>query len=117
MSIDVGNTIRIIRHAKGLNVKQVAEAAGVSTPFVTLVEKGAREPSLRVLRRIAEALDVPAEALILLSQPSGGKIETKDPRANGLVNSIRRLASAEENLRKQLEEDSDNGHEAVRSAP
>lgn len=115
MSIDIGNTIRIIRQAKGLRLKEVAQAASVSMPFVCLVEKGEREPSLTVLRRIAKALDVPAEALILLSQPSGGKIQTKDARANGLIASIRRIATAEDSLRKQLEEDSDNGHEAVRS--
>ena len=116
MIIDVGSTVRIIRQAKGLKLKDVAEASGVSTPFVTLIEQGEREPSLTVLRRIAIALDIPVEALILLSQPTEGKIETRDRKAKGLMRSIQHLVSAEQNLKKYLEEEGENGHEAVRSA-
>ena len=105
MSIKVGDTIRILRQAKGLKVKTLAEAAKVSVPFVTLIEKGDREPSLAVLRRLAGALDVPFEAFVLISQPSNGTFETSDQAATKLMSSIRRVASAERNLRELMGEE------------
>ncbi len=114
MNVSIGNTIRIIRQAKGLKLRELAQAAEVSTPFVTLVEKGGREPSLAVLRRIAKALDVPPEALILLSQPTEGRMETRDVQSQGLVASIQRLVRAEEDLREFLGGKANAGHEAMR---
>ena len=51
MPVDIGKSIRVIRQAKGFPLKDVAAAASISNPFLTLVEKGARQPSLDVIRR------------------------------------------------------------------
>jgi transcriptional regulator with XRE-family HTH domain len=103
MPLNIGKSIRVIRQAKGLLLKDVAGAASVSNPFLALVEKGERQPSLAVLSRIAEALEVPVEALILISQPPGTAMRTTCDRAERIVASVRRLAAAEEMLRNQLE--------------
>ena len=102
MPINIGNSIRVIRQAKGFPLKDVASAASISNPFLTLVEKGERQPSLDVLRRIAAALAVPVETLILISQPDMAVKCTSD-RAERIMKSIERLADAEEALRHQLE--------------
>lgn len=42
------------RARAGLSQQDVAEAIGISRPFYTLIERGARNPSLTVALRIAE---------------------------------------------------------------
>jgi transcriptional regulator with XRE-family HTH domain len=103
MPINIGRSIRVIRQAKGLLLKDVAAAAAVSNPYLSLVEKGERQPSLAVLRRLALALRIPVEALILASQPADTTIKTTSKRARGILNSIERLAAAEDGLRRLLE--------------
>lgn len=55
------NTLRIleIRRAKGLKAVELAEAAGISAPFLSQVERGIVDPSLETLRQIARVLEVP----------------------------------------------------------
>ena len=51
--------IRRHREAKGLTQEEVAQKAGVTKQYVTMLEAGTRtSPSLPVLRRIAKALGV-----------------------------------------------------------
>jgi len=116
MRLDIGSAIRIVREAKGMKLGSLAKAAGLSAPFLSLVESGAREPSLAALRRVAEALAVPVEALLVLAQPPGGKLNTSSAKANSLAESIRQLADAEERLRKRLSGHGRN-HEAARHSP
>lgn len=107
VALNIGSVLGILRRAKGVKLKDIAIAAEVSTPFLTLVEKGDREPSLAVLRRIAKALDVPTEVVILLSQPVDSAIDSSDARIQRLVESIERVADAERTLRKQLATDAE----------
>lgn len=103
MSIEVGNTLRMIREAKDLKLKDVATAANISMPFLTLVEQGRRQPSLTVLRELALALSVPFEALILASQPQSGTMNTVDSSANRIVESLKNLKNMQDALRDELE--------------
>lgn len=59
------NTLRIleIRRTKGLKAIELAEAAGISAPFLSQVERGLVDPSLETLRQIARVLDVPLFSL------------------------------------------------------
>ena len=52
----VGARIRAIRHARGLTIKQLAAAAGVSFPFLSHIETGVRGPSHRSLLLLSAAL-------------------------------------------------------------
>jgi transcriptional regulator with XRE-family HTH domain len=98
-----------------MRLGSLAEAAGLSAPFVSLVERGKRDPSLVALRRLADALKVPVEAFVLLGQAPDGRLQTSDARARRLADSIRRLAGAEERLRRRLTEHGGT-HEAARSS-
>jgi transcriptional regulator with XRE-family HTH domain len=44
-------------------VRQLAEKAGVSNPYLSQIERGLRKPSADVLQQIAKALRVSAEVL------------------------------------------------------
>lgn len=54
----VGNRIRQLRKARGLSLKEVALKAGISGSFISQLERGISSPSVRVLARLADALDV-----------------------------------------------------------
>lgn len=110
--IEIGKAIRILRTARGLRLNQLARAASISVPFLSLVENGARQPSLDVVRRVARALRVPSELLVLLGVVPSGRLLASDDAVNDLASSLRKLAEAENALRAKLEkEDARNAAE------
>lgn len=60
---DIGSFIRSQRELAQVSVRQLAELAGVSNPYLSQVERGLRKPSADVLSQIAKALRVSAEVL------------------------------------------------------
>ena len=72
---DIGTFIRTQREAAQVSVRQLAEKAGVSNPYLSQIERGLRKPSAEVLQQIAKGLQISAEALFLragLLEESGG---------------------------------------------
>ena len=103
MTVDIGSALRMVREAKDMTVKKVAEAASISFPFLTLIEQGKRQPSLTVLRKLASALEVPVEALILASQPEDGTMRSSDVKAKRIVASVQRLKLLQDELKRELD--------------
>ncbi len=63
---DIGSFIRTQREAAQVSVRQLAEKAGVSNPYLSQIERGGlRKPSADVLNQIAKALRVSAEVLYI----------------------------------------------------
>ncbi|MGH2391412.1 MAG: helix-turn-helix domain-containing protein [Chloroflexota bacterium] len=61
----LGERVRKRRKALGMTAKAVAKAAGVSTSYISQVERGHQEdPSLPTLRRLAEALSMDFHTLL-----------------------------------------------------
>lgn len=60
---DIGSFIRAQREAAQVSVRQLADKAGVSNPYLSQIERGLRKPSADVLNQIAKALRVSAEVL------------------------------------------------------
>ena len=60
---DNGGFIRTQREAAEVSVRQLAERAGVSNPYLSQIERGLRKPSAEVLSQIAKALRLSAEVL------------------------------------------------------
>jgi transcriptional regulator with XRE-family HTH domain len=60
----IGAYIKLQRRLANLSLRQLAVLADVSNPYLSQVERGLHEPSVRVLRSIAKALDVSAETLL-----------------------------------------------------
>ncbi|MHA3023798.1 helix-turn-helix domain-containing protein [Mycobacterium sp. BMJ-28] len=72
---DIGSFIRTQREAAQVSVRQLAEKAGVSNPYLSQIERGLRKPSADVLNQIAKALRVSAEVLYVqagILEPSEG---------------------------------------------
>jgi transcriptional regulator with XRE-family HTH domain len=60
---DIGGFIRTQRESAQVSVRQLAERAGVSNPYLSQIERGLRKPSAEVLNQIAKALRLSAEVL------------------------------------------------------
>jgi transcriptional regulator with XRE-family HTH domain len=60
---DIGSFIKAQREAAQVSVRQLAEKAGVSNPYLSQIERGLRKPSAEILQQIAKALRISAEAL------------------------------------------------------
>jgi transcriptional regulator with XRE-family HTH domain len=59
----IGETIRRQRELSQVSMRQFADMAGISNPYLSQIERGLREPSERVLEAIAESLETSADAL------------------------------------------------------
>jgi transcriptional regulator with XRE-family HTH domain len=59
----VGDFIRGQRELLSLSMRQLAEMAKVSNPYLSQIERGVYTPSAQVLKGIADALDMSAETL------------------------------------------------------
>jgi transcriptional regulator with XRE-family HTH domain len=59
----LGDYLREQRLAAKYSLRQLAEQAGVSNPYLSQIERGLRRPSAEVLQQIAKALRISAEAL------------------------------------------------------
>ena len=59
----LGEYIREQRRNAQYSLRQLAEAAGVSNPYLSQIERGLRKPSAEVLQQVAKALRISAETL------------------------------------------------------
>jgi len=67
--------------AAALSLRELAEQSGVSNPYLSMVERGVRNPSAQVLQQIAKALQISAEqlyvraGLLSVEDDLGGSVE------------------------------------------
>jgi putative transcriptional regulator len=62
--VRVGNRIRELRQAKGWSQQMLADHAQIERAHMTRLEEGRKEAGLKILERIADALDVGIEDLV-----------------------------------------------------
>jgi transcriptional regulator with XRE-family HTH domain len=60
----LGRIIREQRTLGEMSLRELAARANVSNPYLSQIERGLHEPSVRVLHAIANALNMSAEALM-----------------------------------------------------
>ncbi|MFD5102041.1 helix-turn-helix domain-containing protein [Streptomyces albidochromogenes] len=93
-SLNVGNLggyLREQRRNAQLSLRQLADAAGVSNPYLSQIERGLRKPSAEILQQLAKALRISAETLYvqagILDEQGREELETRavilaDPSIN-----------------------------------
>jgi transcriptional regulator with XRE-family HTH domain len=74
----LGAFIRAQRQMANLSLRELAAMTEVSNPYLSQIERGMSEPSARVLKAIAEALNLSAEALFA----QAGLMPESSPRAD-----------------------------------
>ncbi|MBB1244365.1 helix-turn-helix transcriptional regulator [Streptomyces durbertensis] len=60
---EIGEFLREQRRNAQLSLRQLADAAGVSNPYLSQIERGLRKPSAEILQQLAKALRISAETL------------------------------------------------------
>ncbi len=58
------NNIKLARKREGLTQAELATLAGVTANYISIIESGRKEPSLRTLSKIAKALKVSTASLL-----------------------------------------------------
>ncbi|MEU5160768.1 helix-turn-helix transcriptional regulator [Streptomyces sp. NPDC020875] len=110
-SLNVGNLgeyLREQRRSAQLSLRQLADAAGVSNPYLSQIERGLRKPSAEVLQQVAKALRISAETLYvragILDERDREELETRaviiaDPSINERQKAV--LLQIYESFRKE----------------
>lgn len=62
---ETDSRIRTFRNYRGLTVSDLAEAAGISQPYLSEIESGKKTGSVDVLKRIAKVLKVDLDDLVV----------------------------------------------------
>jgi len=55
---DIGEVIKSKRKALGISQKKLAELAGISNTYLSDIEVGRTDPSLKTMTKIAKALEI-----------------------------------------------------------
>ncbi|GLX19018.1 MULTISPECIES: helix-turn-helix domain-containing protein [Streptomyces] len=127
-SLNVGNLgeyLREQRRQAQLSLRQLADAAGVSNPYLSQIERGLRKPSADILQQLAKALRISAETLYvqagILDERDRDEVETRavilsDPSINERQKQV--LLQIYDAFRKEnaLEADGAPGEDAAGSA-
>jgi transcriptional regulator with XRE-family HTH domain len=91
----LGGFIRAQRQMANLSLRQLSALAKVSNPYLSQVERGLHEPSVRVLKAIAEALDVSAETLFEQAGLISPDVSVGDEATERAIRGDQRLTQAQ----------------------
>jgi transcriptional regulator with XRE-family HTH domain len=98
----LGAFIRDQRKRAGLSLRQLAELTSLSNPYLSQVERGLHEPSVRVLKAISEALNLSAETLLaeagLIDAMAGGGQDGKRAGQEPAVPAVEDAIRADQRL-------------------
>lgn len=78
----LGGYIRLQRQLADLSLRQLSDLTKVSNAYLSQVERGLHQPSLRVLRSIADALNLSSDTLLSQAGMAAGR-ERTDGRRSG----------------------------------
>jgi transcriptional regulator with XRE-family HTH domain len=93
----LGAFIRSQREFARLSLRQLAEMTSLSHPYLSQVERGLHQPSVRVLKLIAEALNVSAETLLVQAGLLSGQ-DTRDADGARTTEQVTALIRADKRL-------------------
>jgi XRE family aerobic/anaerobic benzoate catabolism transcriptional regulator len=72
---EIGRLVRQGRAKRGMTRRQLAHDSGTSERYLAQIESGSGNPSVVVMRAVAEALDVPIGALLPASQGRSAELD------------------------------------------
>jgi transcriptional regulator with XRE-family HTH domain len=101
----LGEFIRTQRRMANLSLRQLAELTHLSNPYLSQIERGLHQPSVRVLKQISDALNLSAETLMAQaglidavagsdsSAEDGDQAEPKAPQTEDAIRADERLSA------------------------
>ena len=100
-SAALGEIIRQQRELAEMSMRQFAELAGISNPYLSQIERGLRAPSQQVLDGIAKALKLSSDALY---EQAGMRPPGAEPEDNAVLDAINADPRLTSRQRKALAE-------------
>jgi transcriptional regulator with XRE-family HTH domain len=95
--MNLGKALKTCRINKGWSLKQLSEKCDLSISYLSLLEKGNRDPNLSALNKICDAMNVPISIVIFLASDVH--------ELNGLsIDVIEKLSATALNLIKEIPE-------------
>jgi transcriptional regulator with XRE-family HTH domain len=96
----LGAFIHSQRKLANLSLRQLADLTSLSNPYLSQVERGLHQPSVRALKAIADALNVSAETLLAEAGlvdvlTSGKRPEEPPPETEAAIRADERLSEAQ----------------------
>lgn len=67
-----GSHLRSLRTRAGLSQEELADRAGIHVTYLSGVERGLRNPAIRNVRRLAQAMGVPTKELFSFEESPPG---------------------------------------------
>ena len=93
--MNIGNAIKDLRKQKGFKQTDFAARCGLSQSYLSSIEKGRKEPTLNILKQIANALSLPMPVLVFFSLDQDDIAESKqdafkllEPSIKGLITDV-----------------------------
>jgi transcriptional regulator with XRE-family HTH domain len=83
--MNVGKAIKLCRTQRGLSQSELANIAGISVSYLSLLERGKRDPTFSTVEGIANALGIPVSILVFLA--------ANDEEMSGLSSELREKLS------------------------
>jgi transcriptional regulator with XRE-family HTH domain len=83
----LGAFIRAQRQLANLSLRQMADLAHVSNPYLSQLERGLHEPSVRVLQSISRALNLSADSLLAHAGLAGDGDAPESPGTEAAIRS------------------------------
>jgi len=90
--MQLGRAIRLARVKKGWTQDELARKLGVSTTYVSLLERDKRDPSWSFIQKLAKTVGVPLPLLLLLASDDEGTSRNSSLRSI-LANELLALAA------------------------
>ena len=94
----LGEFIATQRRSAQLTLRQLAEQAGISNPYLSQIERGLRRPSAEVLLQLSKALRVSAETLYVRA----GILDPEEHASTGVETAVLADASITERQKRVL---------------
>ena len=99
----LGAFIRSQRKLANLSLRQLADLTSLSNPYLSQVERGLHQPSVRALKSIADALNVSAETLLaeaglvdaMTTREKGDGSRGTPPQTEAAIRADQRLSEAQ----------------------
>lgn len=93
--MNVGEAIKDLRCRKKLSQKDLAKKLGITQGYLSLIERGGREPSFDLIKNMAQCLDIPQQLIFLLTCDSL-------PKNKSFAKPIKEIASAVDDILKSI---------------
>lgn len=95
----VGAYIRSQRELANLSLRELSRLSQVSNAYLSQVERGLHEPSLRVMSAVAEALSVPLQDLLSRTREAGdntGRPDSREVDVEAAIRAESRLSTSQQ---------------------